>query len=397
LLKPDADVDRFNRTLDEHESSSIDPDSTSVEALGAWWLRRLVQTPHPLLERMTLLWHSHFAASNAHVGSGWLMYRHIQMLRRHALGCFAPLLAGIVRDPAMLLLLDAGANRKSQPTQTFARALLEEYTLGPGQATPTDVRETARALTGWFVLRNEIRFLAHEHDTGTKTLLGQTGPWTDEDVVRILLRQRATARLLVRRCYRYFISEIEEPASALLEPLVAQLAGGYDLARLVETMLRSNLFFSPRAYRARVKGPVDFAVGLARSLEAVLPTGRLFHDLAALGQHLGQPPTRKGWPGGLAWINRATLIGYGNLATALLAGGEPYGEKLNPLAVAGKHGHSSPQKAGRFLLDLLLQGDVPEQATHLLLPLASNGPGNPASRLRRLAHALVTLPEYHLS
>jgi uncharacterized protein (DUF1800 family) len=395
LLRPDAS--HFNRTFDEDETSAIDPDADSIEVPITWWLRRMIQTPHPLLEKMTLFWHNHFAASNVHVRSGWLMLRHLQLLRRHALGRFPPLLAAIVRDPAMLASLDARANRTARPTQAYARALVEEYTLGPGQASAADIRETARAMTGWFVLRNQLRYLSHEHDGGSKTILSETGAWTDEDVVRILVKQPATARLLVRKCYRWLVDETGEPSDALLAPLVESFARDQDIGRLVEIMLRSNLFFSAPVYRRRIKSPVDFALGIVRGLETLVPTIRLGNHLAALGQHLGQPPTIKGWQGGTAWINQATIIGRSNLATALLAGGNPYGDKLDPLAVAKKHGQTTPETVGRFFLDLFLQGDLPNDAARTLLSLASTGPEDLANRLRRLVHAIVTLPEYQLS
>ncbi len=397
LLRPEGNAAEFNRTYDGYEASAIDPDSESIDALGTWWLRRMMQTPHPLLEKMTLFWHSHFAISNAQVKNGWLMYRHVQMLRRHALGPLPPLLAACVRDPAMLAGLAAGANRKAAPTESFVRELMDRFTLGPGQASAADVHEAARAMTGWFVMGNQLRFLSHEHDDGAKTILGEKGAWTDQDLVRILLKQPATSRLLVRKLYRWLIAETDDPEEALLAPLAESFAKHYDIGRLVETMLRSNLFFSGQVYRRRVKSPVEFALGIVRGLEGLVPTTRLGHDLAALGQHLGQPPTIKGWEGGTAWINRATIIGRSNLATALLAGGDPYGNKLDPLAVATKHERSTPEAAGRFLLDLFLQGDLPDDVSSSLLKIATAGEGDLRQRLRRLAHALITLPEYQLA
>jgi len=396
LLQPEANVAAFNRAFDEREASAIDPDSSSLATLRAWWLRRMLQAPQPLLEKMTLFWHSHFAAGSARAQSEWLLHRHLQLLRNHALGRFQPLLAAIVRDPALLAGLGAAANRKAAPNDAFARALLDQFSLGRGRATEQDVHEVARALTGWFVLRRQVRYLPREHDTDPKRILGEEGDWTDKDVVRILLKQPATPRFLVRKLYGWLISEADEPGDALLEPLAQALARDYDVGRLVETMLRSNLFFSAVAYRRRVKSPVEFALGIIHGLEGLVPTTPLGHDLAALGQNLGQPPTVNGWPGGTAWINWATLIGRDNLAAALLAGWGPYGDKLDPSAAARKHGHSTPEAAGRWLLDLFLQGHLPDEAAQLLLPATTTG-GDPPRRLRRLAHAIVTLLEYQLA
>ena len=180
LLRPEGNVAEFNRTFDGYEAAAIDPDSESVDALGTWWLRRMMQTPHPLLEKMTLFWHNHFAVSNAQVKNGWLMYRHVQMLRRHALGQFPAFLAALVRDPAMLTGLGAGANRKAAPTETFSRVLMDQYVLGRDQASAADVRESGRAMTGWFVMGNQLRYLPHEHDDGVKDILGEKGAWSDE-------------------------------------------------------------------------------------------------------------------------------------------------------------------------------------------------------------------------
>ncbi len=392
LLRPEADVAAFNHTFDEYDAAS----AGSVDTLRAWWLRRMIQTPHPLLEKMTLFWHNHFATSNVKVNNAPLMQQHLQLLRSHALGHFGPLLQGISRDPAMLVWLDCQANRKAQPSEGYARALMDSFGMGLGHFTESDVREAARAFTGWFVLRSQLRYIEREHDSGVKKILGQEGHFDGKDVVQIVLKQPAAPRLLVRKLYGWLISETDQPDEAVIGPLAESFAKDYDISKLVETMLRSNLFFSAAAYRRRIKGPVEFALGIVKALEAVVPTAPLGQDLAALGQNLYHPPTVKGWPGGRHWINRATLTGRSNLARALLGGTKPYGDKLDPLAVAQKHGHSTPESAGRFLLDLFLQGDVEAEVRENLLPGARQSGGNPSERLRQLAHAVVTLPEFQI-
>jgi len=395
LLRPEADTAAFNRQLDEYESASAGPGSAA--GLRSWWLRRMIQTPHPLLEKMTLFWHGHLATSNAKVQNARLMQQHVALLRKHALGRFDALLAAVSRDPAVLVWLDAGANRKAQPTEHFARALFEQFTLGPGNFTEEDVQETARALTGWFVLRGELRYFEREHDAGTKIVLGRQGNFGVDDVVRIVLGQSATRRFLVRKLYRWLISETDEPDEELISPLADSLAADYDVSRTVETMLRSNLFFSDAAYRRRVKGPVEYAVGIVRAMERLVPTQRLGADLAALGQNLYHPPTTLGWRGGRHWINEATLLGRSKVARALLAPSGPYGGKLDPAALAAGHGFGSPEAAGPFLLDLLLGGDVLQSVrTKVLQTPPVAGKGAPA-RIRAIAHAVLTLPEFHLA
>jgi uncharacterized protein (DUF1800 family) len=384
LLRPEEDAAAFNRTQDQYEAAA-----NSADGLRAWWLRRMIQSPHPLLEKMTLFWHGYFAVSEARVGNAAFMRRHVQLLRTHALSRFDALLPAVARDPATLLWLDGNANRKIRPNEEYARTVLEAYALGPGVCTPKDIAEAARAFTGWLVLQNEFRFVEHQHDAGEKRVLGQTGTFGGDDVLRIVLRQPATAKRIVRKLHGWLISESETPPDEFFAPLDQAFTKDYDVGKLVETMLRSTLFFSPIAYRQRVKSPVEFAVGLVRAFGELVPTTHLGQDLAALGQNLYHPPSIQGWQGGQTWINKATLLGRANLAAAMLAGGEPYGNKLDPAALAKKHGRAAPADAGRLLLDLFLQGDVP--------PAVAEAAVKPAASLRETAHYIVTLPEFQLA
>ncbi|MHC4543774.1 MAG: DUF1800 family protein [Planctomycetota bacterium] len=195
LLRPQADIAAFNSTYDEYETGSAD-------SLKAWWLRRMILTPHPLLEKMTLFWHSHFATNNAKVKNARLMQRHVQLLRSQALNSFQALLKGISRDPAMLIWLGAEANRKARPNENFARTFMETFTLGPSNFTEKDVKEAARSFTGWFVLMSKLRYIPREHDGNIKQILGKKGNFTGDDVIRIVLKQRATAQTLVHKLYR---------------------------------------------------------------------------------------------------------------------------------------------------------------------------------------------------
>jgi len=394
LLNPQADVADFNRTCDRYEQAAAS--SASAEGLRAWWLRRMIETPHPLLEKLTLFWHDFFAVSAARAGSASLVLGHIRLLRAGALGRFSPLLAGAARDPAVLLSLGAEANRKARPNDRFARQLLDRYTVGAGNYSPRDVREAARALTGWFVLRMRLRYFRREHDDGPKTLLGKTGKLSDEDVVRIAGGHPDTARNVVRRLYRWFISETDEPDDVLIAPLAASFAKDFDVARLVGTMLRSAFFFSARAMGQRVKRPVEFAVGIIRAFEATSPTTRLAADLAAMGENLYYPPTPGGWQGGRYWINRATLIARSNLAAAMLSPSGPYEGKLDPAAVARRHGHADAKSARAFLVRLLLHPDPADGTLARLLKHAPRA-GSLSDRLREFAQVIVTQPEFQLA
>jgi len=322
-------------------------------------------------------------------------------LRGQALGDFAALLETVLGEPALFLNLHAPANRKTRPNAFFARTLLERLTLGPDRFSEEDVQAAARAFTGWFVVRNDLRFVPREHDPGTKQFLGENGPLTNQDVLRILLRQPATSRHVVSKLYRWFISETDPPPETLIAPLAAAFATDYDVGTLVKTMLGSNLFFSKIAYRQKIKGPVAFAVGLVRALEGRVGTTRLGADLAALGQDLYQPPTVEGWAGHRYWINRFTLLERSRIAEALLAGSDAYGSKLDLPKLIGQHGPAAIPAAVPFLLDLLLQGDVTEETRNALVKTISESAQQTEEafpeRIRRAAALAVSLPEFHVA
>jgi uncharacterized protein (DUF1800 family) len=384
LLHPQGDLGVFQQACDEQEAGTDD-----AEAARAWWLRRMLLTPHPLLEKLTLFWHGHFAASIDKVDRASMMVRQVQLLRKHALGQFDAMLRAVACDPAMLVWLDAAANHKALPSQALARTFLETYTLGPGVCSPQDVREAARAFSGSVVIQGQTRHVEREHDTGSKEVLGHRGNWTGDDVLGFALKHPATPKLVVRKLYAWLISESELPDEDQLTLLSEAFAKDYDIARLVETMLRSNLFFSPAAYRQRIKSPVEYALGIARAMEQIVPTLPLGQDLDGLGQCLYKPPCAKGWAGGRAWINAGAMLARNNLAWAILSGSGRYGEAVNPAAVASKHGHKTAGAAGRFFADLLLQGDM--------APAAPVGDTDAKDNLRRVLHAVMARPEFQLA
>ena len=246
-----------------------------------------------------------------------------------------------------------------------------------------------------------LRYIPREHDGDVKQIIGQKGDFTGDDVLRIVLEQPATAQTVVGKLYRWLICETEEPDVMVIAPLVKSFAKDYDILKLVETMLRSNLFFSSAAYRQRIKCPVEFTLGIVKALEAVVSTTQLGQDMAGLGQNLYHPPTVKGWTGGQHWLNSATLVRRHNLALALLRGSGPYAEKLNPWAVAQKHGCSTPESAMELMIDLFIQGDLDLEVDDTLLKTVEAPAGtvsdDPGRMLRRFAHLVVTLPEFQLA
>ena len=420
---PDATIDRllggrdgqddFDRLMDGLAPDSPNqPGNAASPTLQGWWLQRMIHAVHPLRERMVLFWHNHFATSIAKVNQPALMKQQNILMRTHALGKFGPFLLEMSRDPAMLMWLDSNSNVKGRPNENYARELMELFSLGVGNYTEADVREAARAFTGWHTDGRKFVFNRLRHDEGPKSVLGQSGNWDGGDVVRIVLEQPTAARFLVRKFYRAFISEGAQPPETLLEPLADRFrSSGYDVADLVGTLLRSRLFFSEHAYRQRVKSPVEYVVGMLRALEGK-PSAQVDNNLPqgappvaglmeGLGQTLFAPPNVKGWIGGQAWLNSATLLARHNLAWKLVQSSQGnVGVAVNPVALVRKHTVSrDPEGQVAFLLDLLLQpttGELDEQSRQLTAFAAQGGTVSDR-RLRETIHAILLMPEYQLS
>jgi hypothetical protein len=397
------------------------------DLLAGWWLYCMLHGGHPLREKMTLFWHNHFATSLAKVQDPDLMFRQNCLLREHALGKFGPFLQAMSKDGAMLVWLDSNSNIKGRPNENYARELMELFSLGVGNYTEKDVREAARAFTGWHTDGAGFRFSARLHDDGPKTVLGQTGAWNGDDVVRIVLGQPACARFLVRKLYHFLISETAVPPDALLEPLCeAFRKSGYDVAGLVGTMLASRHFYSEHAFRRRVKGPVEYVLGAVQAVYRrrdaresdyqPLPQQALVGWIAAMSQQMFAPPNVKGWPGGRSWLNTATVLARDNFAGSLATGTlwsdalpEPRAgaaeepslpPAFDPARLLREEAVGRPEDVVRALLDLYVPGGIrPEARARLVAFMAEGNPTGAAlaRRVREAVHALLAMMEYQLA
>jgi uncharacterized protein (DUF1800 family) len=407
LLTPGPDYEAFDRGMDEL-AARIAKGNNTVH-LRAWWLARMIRTPFPLIEKMTLFWHNHFATSNAKVNNVGYMLQQNQTLRRFALGSFAEMLQAISKDPAMMVWLDTNLSKKGRPNENYARELMELFSLGIGNYTEQDIREAARAFTGWEIRQGKFHFNAAEHDDGEKTVFGRTGRWQGEDIVRMCLEHPACARFIARKLFRYFVSETLEPNAELLEPLAQCLRRNqYQIGEAVRMILTSNIFYSEHAYRARVKSPVEFAVGIIRALEGQPNAIALANALENVGQRLFYPPSVKGWDGGPAWLNSTTLLTRNNLAQALVSGEDPqFGSRCDPVLVLRKYGRESEEQALAFFLDLFLQGDLAPEARQGLAgylreseqfrwPVYWTEQDRHEHRLRAVCYLVLTQPEFQL-
>jgi uncharacterized protein (DUF1800 family) len=297
--------------------------SGELNRLKAWWFYRMLFGPDLLGEKLTLLWHDHFATADSKVEDVALMRRQNDTLRRHARGRFAELLNAAAREPALLLYLDAPANRKGHPNENLARELMELFTLGEGNYTEADVKEAARALTGWTVEESQFAEAAARHDDGKKTILGRTGEWTGSDLVRILLEQPATASRVATKLCRLYFGENALPADALGALAAGLREHDLDVGWAVGTVLRSRAFFADGNIGTRVQAPVEFVAGSARALGLFDPapsTLALADWSARMGQDLFEPPNVGGWPGGRAWVHTRSLVARANYAAALVGG-----------------------------------------------------------------------------
>jgi uncharacterized protein (DUF1800 family) len=407
LLKGGPGQEEFDRKMAPLAKSITNVNSGNQAR--AWWLYRMLYTPHPLHEKLTLFWHNHFATSNRKVNNAGYMLGQYQLMYKHALGNFRTLLQEMSKDPAMMVWLDTDQSKKGKPNENYARELMELFSLGIGNYTETDIRQAARAFTGWEIRAGKAFFNANQHDDGEKTVLKKTGKFKGADIVNICLEQKVSAAFIAGKLFRFLLSETITPSADLLAPLADQFRkSDYDFGKLVETVLRSNLFFSPQVYRTRVKGPVDFALGIVRGLEGRIGTLGLVVALEELGQNVFYPPSVKGWDGGPAWLNAQTLLFRQNLALALTSTEDNrYGRRTDPAALAKKHGKKKDAEVVDFFLRLFLQGDVPaesrdkllkylEQAHKQTVPVYWTKEDAADQRVRALCHLVLTLPEFQL-
>ena len=282
--------------------------------LKTWWLREMIDSPTPLAERMTLFWHSHFATSQQKVLRAQAMWQQHLLLRHGALGNFRSLLHAVAKDPAMLVYLDGANSRKEAPNENFAREVMELFTLGEasqgGQYTEQDIREAARAFTGWSVERDDFSFKLRPgfHDMGDKTLLGRRGNLDGDAALDAMLDQPAAARFIVGKLWKEFVSPVPDKVS--VERIARHFqASGYDIGTALSDLFMSDAFWAESNRGSLIKSPVDLVVGTLRQFDFSYTDATPFALKATqLGQNLLAPPNVKGWPGQNDWINASTLL-----------------------------------------------------------------------------------------
>ncbi|MGA0555830.1 DUF1800 domain-containing protein [Larkinella sp. VNQ87] len=393
----------------------------AIRDLNVAWVAQMASGRGALREKMALFWHSHFACRNQN--NVRMVEQYTNILREHALGNFSDLLMAVSKSPAMLQFLNNQQNRKHAPNENFAREVMELFTLGRGQYTENDIREAARAFTGWgFNAQGEFVFRRNVHDDGDKTVLGQTGTFGGEDMIRLLLERRETALFVTTKLYRFLVSD-ELFGDAVEQQRIAQLAdqfyrSGYDIAGLLETIFTSDWFYNPKYIGTHIKSPVELLAGMQHSLGIQFEQKQpVLYVQRTLGQVLLYPPNVAGWPGGRNWIDSSSLLFRMKLPELVLKAGEVtikpkddgdvntelLSRKINRLFSATIDWPTfekafDKSKDERLPDDLALYFlQLPLNETQRKLLASQVKPASPRSeKIRTLATAILSFPEYQL-
>jgi uncharacterized protein (DUF1800 family) len=390
-----------NRAVLQHETRAAFEAIKLV--IQTWWVNRMLRTTRPLQEKMTLFWHGHFATAVSKTPAVQMLHQNV-IFRLLALGNFHELLTRVTEDAAMLNWLDGDQNHKGQPNENLARELMELFTLGPGHYTETDVREGARALTGWklHLVSYQPYWVPSLHDDGVKTYLGHTGNLDQSDVLAILAAHPATGPFLARKLFTFFA--YDNPSPAVVQPFAeTYYTSNYSVKAMMRQILLSDAFYSEQAFQQHIKSPVEFVAGTVRELGAPVPPATMVQAMAAMGQDLFNPPNVGGWPGGLGWISANALVERYNFA-GVLAGRQGATSFLDPRQLVRQSGggplRGSLSAFVDYLLDRFLAIDANPTTRAALLDYAG-GAGILSSpledtRVRGLVQLLLAAPEYQL-
>jgi uncharacterized protein (DUF1800 family) len=373
-------------------------DLSRIDGCQSWWIYRMLHSPRPLQEKLTLFWHGHFATENRKVDRPPYMLIQNNLFRDNALGKFDELVLKVTQDPAMLVYLDGRDNGRRRPNENYARELMELFTLGIGNYTETDITEAARALTGWTIRNDRFFDNTSNHDPGTKTVLGRTGNLNGYDVCRIVCEQSACASFIARKLLRYFLTD--QPNGDLVGRIAAAFRGsGLSIKAAVESILRSPEFKSEAAFRATIKSPVELMIGAMKALGvSQLPTD--FRTLLRnMQQELFNPPGVEGWDGATAWLSTTTYLHRANLMNRLISGSDanrrPF---IDPLAWLTAAGATANDQIVDYFANRLLEGELnPAQRQVVVDWLAPKTTATQLKRVRGAIHLLMSGPTYELN
>lgn len=395
-----------NDKLDELLAKQ-DFDFTDMGDTRRWWIYRMAYTRRPLEEKLTLFWHGHFATSNAKTNNPFLMYQQNELFRQHGMGDFQDTLLQVSKDPAMIIWLDNQQNRKNKPNENYAREIMELFTMGIGNYSETDIKEAARAFTGW-AAPSTYYFNKKQHDFGEKTFLGEKGNFNGDDICKILANKPATAKHISKKLIAYFV--YDEPDQEVVERIAdVYLTNNRDIRKVMHAVLSDKAFKSDKSYHGKIKSPAELVVGTVKSLQVQKLDGDLPSLMARMGQNLFEPPNVKGWDGGLAWIATDTMMERFNYAARISTQKfDTVDGYINPTKLAEKYNVNSAADMVDNLLAALVDGDVPRNTRKKLLSyVATDLTGKQLEtapngktldvKMRGLIHLIMTLPSYQLA
>jgi uncharacterized protein (DUF1800 family) len=392
-------------------------DRRQVRRMQQWWVKRMIETPRPLEEKMTLFWHGHFATSYRTIEDSYHMFMQNNLFRTHAVGNFGELMFAIIRDPAMIAYLDNNDSRKGRPNENLARELMELFSLGVGNYTEKDIKEGARALTGYTFEDDRFVFQRNNHDEEAKTILGEKGPLDGDGFVRAILKQPACSRYMARKLYRFFAAdyptgrpEVDSAAESVIRRMAGTMVGAkYEIKPVLRQLFLSEHFYEPALMNEMIKSPTELVVGAVRSLNTpVRDIDVLVDAMGLMGQSLLFPPSVKGWDGGRAWINTATLYTRQNIMCFLLTGQMPAGrrdalkdiEKYDPTDLLAdlrdSGGGTDPEAVADYLLRFALGNNTPRNRAVLTDFLALHGNRVVPETVAGLLLLVTAMPEYQL-
>ena len=395
----------------EARQSFIERSTNMLMRLNAAWLRNMATVEGDIREKMTFFWHGHFASTS---NNAYLVQQQNNLIREHALGNFGDLLKAVSKDAVMLQYLSNQQNRENAPNENFAREVMELFTLGRGNYTEKDVKEAARAFTGWgFNINGEFEFRTLIHDYGEKTVLGQTGNFEGDDVLDIILKQKQTAKFIVEKIYAFFVNE--ELDKYKVEALADKFYNsGYDITSLLKEIFTSEWFYYKENVGIKIKSPVELIASSMHmfkidfeNVEALVGIQKL------LGQILFRPPNVAGWPSGPEWIDASTLILRLRLVEVAMVSaklnrflltdieeGNPMTKRLKELQAKFDWNSYSQQfysvpfdRIENTLIVYLLQGSISPQKSKLLI-VDKHSPVD--ERLFAITARVSKLPEFQM-
>jgi len=375
-------------------SYSAKSTANELAVLGEWWLSRMATTARPLLEKMTLFWHNHFATGFSKVENGYLMYRQNEFLRANALGNFKDILTGITADGAMLVWLDGNRNLKRSPNENYAREIMEVFSIGRGPYTQQDVEAGAKAFTGYYINSNgDGGFNPAQHDDSIKTFMGLTGDLGPQDVIEHLVAHPATATNLSKELFEFFA--YPNPSQDTIDRLSkVYLSSDYSIKAVVEAILRSPEFVSQEAYLASVKSPAEYVATALHALGATTNMSAAESSMTNQGQQLFNPPSVFGWPSGTGWVSTGSMMERFNFPVYIQTKQENGASAFDPRAYF--NGGTSEGIAVANLCKVLFPDGMPDSVLSIIQSSTASI-SDPILKAKNVVRLAMASPFYNLN